>query len=419
MFLSAVYSLNCLFHYINILRLRLHFNYVTKVISNVSVGSNAESRSRTLAWLKSYALNGVFPCNTSSKKHTPIFVDDNGVHCAVGELLKNAGFKDLVSRIKTENNMIYIKDIDCRYFEIGLRELGISKKEAKLIQPSYPPNILQVFACGTPPLISILTLSWQVSIIIFCILYTLPKIFFKKVWNVKYSLVVFLCLFSFSAVLFKFCLGLSCVIFSGGSYSSPKISLAFNFNSYTLYLCFIHILQWLSIFFSIVFAIIVYRHTIIAKKYFSIFSYLNFLVLAFFSVNFSLKTSYIGIEDYILLTVVLFSLSIHLYYLFSSKVGFGSIKSGYDKFLFVFLFIFAGYSYYSTRLSNHSWVKSHNTQDVFFNSATAMKGLDPRYSSADYKDSIVSFKEGSCFFVDKKLIKLPGKYYPYFRNYIN
>ncbi len=99
-------------------------------------------RMQLIEELRNYAHEKVFPTNLYHATRTPYFVDDFGVHCAVGFLMKQSGFTDLVATIRANENYAYIEEIRTPGVAEWAEEHGFTVDELKWIQPSYlsPPQ---------------------------------------------------------------------------------------------------------------------------------------------------------------------------------------------------------------------------------------------------------------------------------------
>jgi hypothetical protein len=95
-------------------------------------------RSALLDELRAYRLAGSFPRNLEVPGRTPVFVDDDGVHCAVGYLLHRSGEDELVAAVAEARNHARIFDLlDDPALVAWLDASGLSPVEAAWIQPAY------------------------------------------------------------------------------------------------------------------------------------------------------------------------------------------------------------------------------------------------------------------------------------------
>ncbi len=108
------------------------------------------NRMRLLDVLNTYWQAGQFPTNHFHNNRQPYFVDNYGVHCAVGYLLHRDGADALVARIRANNNFGYVRDLATQFDEIGAwaTENGFTVAELAWIQPGYPPSPVIVHQVG-------------------------------------------------------------------------------------------------------------------------------------------------------------------------------------------------------------------------------------------------------------------------------
>lgn len=124
-------------------RIQYHLFHVVDLLRENSinyVGKSLENREFLIQSLEGYAENGIFPTNHYHSERRPYFVDNYGVHCAVGYLMAVSGHEELVQRIQKEHNFDYLKDITTKGVTEWAQEFGFSLEELKLIQPAYPAS---------------------------------------------------------------------------------------------------------------------------------------------------------------------------------------------------------------------------------------------------------------------------------------
>lgn len=97
------------------------------------------ARARNIELLRAYRLRGAFPHNTGHPgRRVPYFVDQRGVHCAVGYLMACSGRDDLVARIHATRNNARIRELAGDPALVAwLHDAGLTLAEAARIQPSY------------------------------------------------------------------------------------------------------------------------------------------------------------------------------------------------------------------------------------------------------------------------------------------
>ena len=135
-------------------RIALHLKLVCQELRiHFPEGLSAEqfqNRISLINELELYADEGVFPTNLYHQERRPYFVDDFGVHCAVGYMMHRSGNDELVSRIVNAHNYDYIRDIKTEGVNEWANEHGFTLDELKWIQPSYPtPNNMETVGGGT------------------------------------------------------------------------------------------------------------------------------------------------------------------------------------------------------------------------------------------------------------------------------
>ncbi len=110
-------------------------------VSGLSVAQRA-NRELNAQRLAAYKQAGEFPKNRVQAGRTPVFRDDDGTRCAVGELLWRSGETALVDDIATNHNLATIHELAVtpgvsRALGAWLDAQGLTLAEAARIQPSY------------------------------------------------------------------------------------------------------------------------------------------------------------------------------------------------------------------------------------------------------------------------------------------
>lgn len=106
-----------------------------------------ENRLSNIATLSKYCQEGSFPINTLTSFRVPIFIDIQGVHCAVGYLLKETGQGQVAKEIAESQLLAYLGDIEHPQLIPWQKASGLSMFELALIQPTYGPPIP---VCASP-----------------------------------------------------------------------------------------------------------------------------------------------------------------------------------------------------------------------------------------------------------------------------
>lgn len=95
------------------------------------------ARAKHLNVLHEYILRGEFPQNKWRQGRIPVFIDDAGVHCAVGFLIQQSGHDQLAQHIANHNNYIRVYDIADPEMLVWQKKSGFTVHELALIQPTY------------------------------------------------------------------------------------------------------------------------------------------------------------------------------------------------------------------------------------------------------------------------------------------
>lgn len=126
-------------------RITRHLAYVEMVLRKRDVRhlSDAQRRARLsmLDVLAAYWRNGRFPRRTGDgfSGRRPRFIDDRGVHCAVGHLLAASGDGSLARSIQERFEYAYVANIDEPALGAWAKEHGFSVTELAMIKPGYGP----------------------------------------------------------------------------------------------------------------------------------------------------------------------------------------------------------------------------------------------------------------------------------------
>jgi len=115
----------------------------------------ATARLTQLERLQRYARRGLFPFNEHvAGRAVPVFVDNYDTACAVGHLMRESGWKEVVALIQSTNNLVYVTDRDAGPVAQWALTSGLTREEAALIQPAYEPppfnsNLAQLTIAGS------------------------------------------------------------------------------------------------------------------------------------------------------------------------------------------------------------------------------------------------------------------------------
>ncbi len=129
-------------------RIRAHLAFVHALLSARDVSalsaSQRDARITSLAHLARYIDRGEFPRRTDDAypgRH-PRFIDDRGVHCAVGQLIADSGHAALARAINADFEYAHVVDIDSPALLAWASDHGFTVEELAMIQPGYssPPT---------------------------------------------------------------------------------------------------------------------------------------------------------------------------------------------------------------------------------------------------------------------------------------
>ena len=105
-----------------------------------------ENRRLALDALRDYWQKGAFPINKKHQERIPIFVDEQGTACAVGQLLLATQQTEIVHQIQAENNNATLEEL-LAYEALPDWALtyGFIAEELAWIQPAYAVTIIYSF----------------------------------------------------------------------------------------------------------------------------------------------------------------------------------------------------------------------------------------------------------------------------------
>ena len=102
------------------------------------------ARTRQADRLAAYRRAGTFPANVVSTERTPVFVDPDGVRCAVGHLMDIDGHGHLTSRIAQRHLTARVDEFDDDLADEAARWAaanGMTVQDLAAIQPGYGPGM--------------------------------------------------------------------------------------------------------------------------------------------------------------------------------------------------------------------------------------------------------------------------------------
>ncbi len=126
-------------------RIRVHLEYVEARLRVADAGDLGEARrvarGRALDALMRYREAGEFPRRTADPYpgRRPRFIDDRGVHCAVGAMIAGTGHAALAEAINDAHQYDAIADIDTPGLRRWVDAHGLTEAELAMVQPKYMP----------------------------------------------------------------------------------------------------------------------------------------------------------------------------------------------------------------------------------------------------------------------------------------
>ena len=125
-------------------RIETHLAFVERLLRPESPDLSRDQRAKRRAALDAlarYREAGVFPRRTADayRGRRPRFIDDRGVHCAVGEMIRATGHAELARRIDARFEYAYVEQFDDPGLARWAKRYGFSVKELAMIQPGYDP----------------------------------------------------------------------------------------------------------------------------------------------------------------------------------------------------------------------------------------------------------------------------------------
>ena len=125
-------------------RIEVHLRFVEAALRGAGGDLDPETQGRRLEALDAlaaYREAGVFP-RRSGDEHEgrrPRFIDDRGVHCAVGAMIARTGSPVLAQEIDAAFEYAYVPEIDHPGLVAWAARFGFSLDELAAIQPAYSP----------------------------------------------------------------------------------------------------------------------------------------------------------------------------------------------------------------------------------------------------------------------------------------
>lgn len=126
-------------------RIAVHLAFVEAKLRSVDTSAltlaQRERRTHLLDVLATYRRGGVFPRRgvDGYVGRRPRFIDDRGVHCAVGHLIAASGHAALARSIDAELEYAYVAQMNVPELLDWARAHGFTVEELAMIQPGYSP----------------------------------------------------------------------------------------------------------------------------------------------------------------------------------------------------------------------------------------------------------------------------------------
>jgi hypothetical protein len=131
--------------------IQLHLLNVVAYLESQSLSklddNQKNNRLLNISILKDYCKAGSFPTNNITTFRTPIFIDSENTHCAVGFLLKENGLEGVAQEIAKDQLLSYLSEINHPKLIAWQKTSGLSLFELALVQPTYGPPIP---VCASP-----------------------------------------------------------------------------------------------------------------------------------------------------------------------------------------------------------------------------------------------------------------------------
>lgn len=151
------------------------------VIRRLRASKACTQRSQLLEVLDEYRRGGVFPHNDCIAGRSPVFIDNRGTHCAVGQLIRESGHPDLAEALDRHFHTGYVAEmiaaaaaaptrgeddaagVAARGLLLWAGQQGFSAEELAMIQPGYTPAARCAFplvVIGCPIMLCVLGVAW-------------------------------------------------------------------------------------------------------------------------------------------------------------------------------------------------------------------------------------------------------------------
>ena len=118
-------------------------DYLSQAIPKHLNSSQRSNRIQVISVLRNYVRRGEFPVHNQSSTplRTPRFIDHRGVHCAVGELVRQTADPKWAEQINDDFEHARIEQIESKTLQQWATASGLSLLDCAMIQPMYVPPI--------------------------------------------------------------------------------------------------------------------------------------------------------------------------------------------------------------------------------------------------------------------------------------
>ncbi|MBT8494352.1 MAG: hypothetical protein KJO07_14955 [Deltaproteobacteria bacterium] len=123
-------------------RIAVHLEWVeSRLRERTPLGLDPQQRqrrARLLAELEDYRRAGRFPTRSDrARGRLPVWVDDQGTHCAVAHLVAASGDQDTVAEVQRKHRFDLVKDMKSMRLGAWAETHGFEVVELAMIQPTY------------------------------------------------------------------------------------------------------------------------------------------------------------------------------------------------------------------------------------------------------------------------------------------
>ena len=141
-------------------RIVAHLEHVCKTLESSHLAT-ISGRAQMIQLLKQYITEAQFPSqfdykSSNGETRVPCFIDDKGVHCAAGYLMKHSGFAQLAQDLNSNFRFNYVHEMLATqqdasnaniFSELNrfLQESNLTALEVATIQPTYDCTYLLYF----------------------------------------------------------------------------------------------------------------------------------------------------------------------------------------------------------------------------------------------------------------------------------